>query len=96
MNEGLGTDEHNYQFIGKIGRFCPIKKGCGGGELLRDNGKGGYSAATGTKGYRWLEAEQVAKENRVDDIDKSYYQKLVDAAVTDISKYGDFEQFVGD
>lgn len=96
MNEGLGTDEHNYQFIGKIGRFCPIKKGCGGGELLRDNGKGGYSAATGTKGYRWLEAEQVAKENRVDDIDKSYYQKLVDTAVTDISKYGDFEQFVGD
>ena len=96
MNEGLGTDEHDYKFVGKIGRFCPIKPGCGGGELLRDNGKGGYSAATGTKGYRWLESEQVAKENRADDIDKSYYQKLVDQAVKDISKYGDIEQFIGE
>ena len=27
---------HNYRFIGKVGRFCPIKPGCGGGLLMRE------------------------------------------------------------
>ena len=27
---------HNYHFIGKVGQFCPIKPGCGGGILLRE------------------------------------------------------------
>ena len=42
---------HNYVFIGKVGSFCPIKPGCGGGELLREgkdkDGYVKYSAATG-------------------------------------------------
>ena len=31
-----------------------------------------------------------------EDIDRSYYDKLVDGAVETISKYGDFEWFVSD
>ena len=93
FNEGLPEGEHDYRFIGKVGEFCPMVKGCGAGELLRfaDNK---YSAAVGTKGYRWMEAELVDKLNKQKDIDKSYYTKLVDEAVKDISQYDDFEWFV--
>lgn len=93
MNED--TDEHSYRFVGKVGSFCPIKPGCGGGILLREK-DGKYYAATGTKGYRWLEAEVVKNLGMEGDIDRSYYQKLVDAAVDTISKFGDFEWFVSD
>lgn len=93
MNEQLGDDEHDYVFVGRVGSFCPIKKGCGGGLLVREkNGK--YYAATGSKGYRWLEAEVVKQTNKQDCIDLSYYKALVDVAKDDISKYGDFEWFV--
>ena len=91
MNEGH-EDEHNYVFIGKAGSFCPIKPSCGGGVLCREqNGK--YNAATGSKGYRWLEAETVKTLHKEEDIDKRYYQALVDDAVASISEYGDFEWF---
>lgn len=84
---------HDYHFVGKVGEFCPIIQGAGGGELLRFDG-GKYSAVTGTKGYRWLESETVKQLGRFEDIDKSYYTKLVDDAVKDISQYTDFEWFV--
>lgn len=94
------AEGHNYIFIGKIGSFCPIKPGCGGGELLREardkDGNVKYASATGAKGYRWLESEMVRELGKEDDIDTSYYIKLVDDAVEAISKYGDFEWFVSD
>lgn len=93
FNEGLGEGEHNYHFVGKVGEFCPMQPGCGAGELLRF-ADDKYSAAVGTKGYRWLESDMVKSEGIEDMIDKSYYTKLVDAAVKDISKYCDFEWFV--
>ena len=86
---------HNYIFIGKVGNFCPIKYGCGGGILYREK-DGKYYAATGSKGYRWLEAEMVKEFGREEHIDRSYYEEMVNAAVEDISKYGDFEWFVSD
>ena len=86
---------HNYHFIGKVGSFCPIKPGCGGGLLMREQ-KGKYYAATGTTGYRWLESEMVRSLKKENDIDRSYYDKLVDDAVTAISSYGDFEWFASD
>lgn len=99
-NENLPEGEHNYHFIGKVSNFCPIKPGCGGGELLREGkdkeGNIKYSSATGAKGYRWLEAEMVRELGKENDIDRSYYDKLVDDAVETISKYGDFEWFVSD
>ena len=93
MNEGLPEDEHNYRFVGKVGSFCPIKPGCGGGLLMREK-DGKYNSATGTKGYRWLESEIVKELGKEDDIDKSYYQRLVDEAVKAIELYGDFEWFI--
>ena len=95
MNEDLGEDQHNYRFVGKAGSFCPIKPGCGGGLLMREK-DGKYNSATGAKGYRWLEAEVVKELHKEEDIDRSYYQKLVDDAIKDIEKYGDFEWFVAD
>ena len=92
-NEELGTDKHNYIFVGRVGQFCPIKPGCGGGVLYR-KADGKYYAVTGTKDYRWLESEMVKLLDKEDDIDRSYYDKLVDAAITDISKHGDFNWFV--
>ncbi len=86
---------HNYIFIGKVGSFCPIKSGCGGGVLYREK-DGKYYAATGSKGYRWLEAEMVKEFGKEEHIDRSYYEEMVSAAVEDISKYGDFEWFVSD
>ena len=93
MNEDLEEDEHDYQFVGKVGSFCPIKPGHGGGVLLREK-DGKYSAVTGTKGYRWLEAETVTKLDKVESIDDSYYKKLVDTALDNISKHGDVEMFL--
>ena len=96
MNEDLlDTNEHNYIFVGKVGQFCPIKSGCSGGILYREK-DGKYYAATGTKGYRWLESEQVRNLHKENDIDISYYNKLADEAVASISEYGDFEWFVSD
>ena len=86
---------HDYQFVGRVGQFCPIKPGCGGGIMYRvDNDK--YYAAAGTDGYRWLESELVKTLGKEADIDKSYYIKLVDDARDAISLYGDFEWFVSD
>ena len=96
LNKRMDSDEfHNYRFVGKIGQFCPIKDGCGGGLLLREK-DGKYYSATGAKGYRWLESEMVKTLSKEEDIDRSYYDKLVDEAVDTISQYGDFEWFVSD
>lgn len=87
---------HDYQFIGKIGLFCPIKSGYGGGVLLRRNeNKDSYDSAGGAKGYRWLESDTV-KSSYKEVVDYGYYNSLVDKAVEAISEYGDFEWFISD
>jgi hypothetical protein len=95
MNEGLLDGEHDYHFVGKAGVFLPIRSGCGGGLLLREK-EGKYYAATGSKGFRWLEAEMVESLGRENEIDLSYYHKLVDDAVENISKFGDIEWFMSE
>lgn len=85
---------HNYIFIGKVGNFCPILPGKGGGLLMREK-DGKYYAATGTKGYRWLESETI-RGVAEDIIDRSYYEELVNEAIKTINEYGDFEMFVSE
>lgn len=92
LGEGSPDD---YRFVGKVGSFCPIKEGRGGGLLLRGDA-GRYTAATGSKGYFWMESEIVRALDKEKDIDRAYYAKQVDEAVETISKFCDFEQFVGD
>ena len=85
---------HDYRFVGKVGNFCPILPGKGGGLLVREK-DGKYYAATGSKGYRWLESEMIRGSNEA-FIDRRYYDNLVDEAIKTISEYGDFEMFVTD
>ena len=91
---------HNYRFVGRVGSFCPIKDGCGGGILLREmvtkSKEKGYAAATGSKGYRWLESDVVLELGKEKDIDRRYYDHLVDEAIESISSYGNFEWFISD
>ena len=89
------AEGHNYRFVGKIGSFCPIKPGRGGGLLTREK-DGKYYSATGSKGYRWLESDMVKTLKKEGDIDRSYYDALVNASIKDISLYSDFEWFVSD
>lgn len=93
LNEQIAKG-HDYQFVGRVGNFCPILPGHGGGLLVREQ-DGKYYSATGAKGFRWLESEMV-RGNNEDFIDKSYYNKLVDDAIETINQYGDFEWFVSD
>ncbi len=94
INEYI-SQGHNYMFIGKIGLFCPMKENSGGGILYRYK-DGKYFSVTGTKGYRWLESEVVKNLHLEDQIDLSYYDKLVDDARESIAFFGDFEWFVSD
>lgn len=89
------AEGHNYKFIGRVGMFCPIKEGRGGGLLWREK-EGKYYAATGSKGYRWLETELVKTLNKYDDIDHGHFISMVDDAVDTIKKYGDYDWFVSD
>lgn len=96
FNEDLPEGEHNYSFVGRVGGFCPIKSGFGGGELVRKDDAGKYSYASGSKGWRWKESSIVRDEGLADQIDRGYYDLLCDKAVETINKYGDFEWFVSD
>ena len=91
---------HEYCFVGRVGQFCPIKEGRGGGVLCRESkdkyGNTKYAAPSGSKGYRWLESEMVKQLGKEDDIDRSFYDKLVDDAAEAIAQYGDLEWFISD
>jgi energy-coupling factor transporter ATP-binding protein EcfA2 len=95
MNESLPEGEHNYIFVGKTGSFCPIKAGYGGGLLMREK-DGKYYAASGSKGYRWLEAEVVKNLGKEDSIDKMYHENLVDEALAAIEEYIKKDEFFDD
>ena len=95
------AEGHDYVFVGRIGLFCPMQPGSGGGRLVRSatNKKTGevtYANVTGTKGYWWQESEIVKAQGKEDLIDRGYYNKLVDDAVESIAKYGDVEWFISD
>ena len=99
MNEQLQEDQHEYIFVGKVGLFCPIKSGCGGGIMVaeredKNTGDKKYVSVTGTKGYRWLESEVVQGTKFENEIDMSYYSAMADEAIKDISVYGDFYEFI--
>lgn len=91
---------HDYHFIGRVGQFSPVKPGSGGGILLRQSdgyfGNNKYMSATGAKGFYWMESEMVRQLHKEDLVDRGYYNDLVNQAVADISKYGDFEWFASD
>ena len=84
---------HDYHFVGRVGRFYPIKPGCGGGLLMSLRNEK-YGSVTGSKGYRWLEAEIVKKAHKEGDLDPRYHNAQVTEAIEAINKFGSYERFV--
>jgi hypothetical protein len=80
------------QFVGRTGRFVPVIEGSGGGTLYRVMNDKKYAVA-GTKGYSWLEAEVAKELADTVVVDMSYFDGLVNDAITTINKFGDFEEF---
>lgn len=85
-------DYKGKHFVGRTGRFVPVKEGHGGGILYRVKDGKPYAVA-GTKGFLWVEAE-MAMDMPQEAIDESYFEKLVDEARRTINKFGNFEEFV--
>ena len=93
--EGVISQGHKYVFVGKIGQFCPILPGCGGGELFSLRGENDYYAVQGTKGYRFLESEMVKNLRKEKDINESYFLELANEAIEHIAEFGDYDEFIG-
>lgn len=78
-------------FVGRSGLFIPVKEGCGGAMLYRVVDDKIY-AVSGTKGYLWVEAGMGEVMIESDQIDMSYYDRLVDAAKKTIEQFGEFDR----
>ena len=89
----IEMDDGSMVFIGRVGRFCPMKSS--GGILYRVQGDKKY-AVTGTKNYKWLSADAVKELEKEDDIDVSYFEAAVEEALKKIAKFGDSNIFLGD
>ena len=87
-----GDDVEGMVFVGRIGRFVPVKEGQNGAVLWRIKDGKRY-AVSGTKGFLWMEAE-LAQSTENLEIDMRYYDGLVKDAEKTISKFGDFKEFV--
>ena len=57
---------------------------------------GKYHAANDSTGYLWQEAEVIRNLGLEHTIDRSYFDKQVDAARDEIGKYCDIERFLSD
>lgn len=95
FDEDLKEGEHNYQFIGKVGQFTPVKDGYGGGRLVVkrefEDGTVKYDYAPESKGYRWKETPNVKD---LEEIDRGFYINKVTEAEEAINKFGDFTEFI--
>lgn len=95
-NEELINDiskGHDYRFIGRCGLFYPVRPGCGGGIMYRLKDEKYYSV-TGTKGFRWLEADMVQLLKKESDLDRRYFDELEKEAISAINEFGDFDSFI--
>jgi len=88
----FGTSDKSMHFVGRTGRFVPVREGFGGGVLYRVKDGKTY-AVTGTKGYLWVEAE-MAMDMPQEAIDESYFEKLTEKARETIDYFGPFAEFV--
>ncbi len=84
---------HEMHFVGRTGRFTPVREGFGGGSLYRVKDEKIY-AVSGTKGYKWIESSISHTEIPWGGIDMSFFEKLLEDARKTISKFGDVDQFV--
>jgi hypothetical protein len=80
----------NMRHLGRTGRFVPVMED--GGTLYRVKDDK-YYAVTGTKGYKWMDAE-IAKTLPDVKIDMSYFEKLKNDAIKTIEAFGSYEELV--
>jgi hypothetical protein len=88
---------HKLVFVGKCGSFCPMDDTVDAGILVSSNvvnGETVYASVSGTKGYRWLETEDVIRKGLQDHLDISYYRKLIDSARDHLAKFCDVDEFI--
>lgn len=88
--KGETLDHRTMRHLGRTGRFIPVTTG--GGTLYRVKDDR-YYAVSGTKGYKWIDAE-IAKTIPDLKIDMSYFEKLKDEAIATIEQFGSFLDFV--
>lgn len=72
-------------FVGKTGRFTPVKSGYGGGKLYRIK-DGKHYAVQGTKNRLWMDSS-LAMNLPSEAIDYSYFDNLVTEAVGSIGEF---------
>lgn len=86
-----GEQNESDVFVGRVGQFTPvIDRGC---KLYRVKDGKRY-AATGTKGYMWMETGDIESNHLEHLIDRSYYTKKCDDAIEVLKSFGDFDWFV--
>jgi hypothetical protein len=83
-------DYRSMHHLGRTGRFVPVLKD--GGTLYRVKDDK-YYAVTGTKGYKWIDAE-IAKSIPNLEIDMSYFEKLRADAIKTIEEFGSFQDLI--
>lgn len=84
-----------FRFIGRVSSFVAVKPEHGGREIFRiDQEKGQFGYVNGTKGYHWMEAEQLRAAGKNDILDMDYYRSVIDSAKDAICEYCDFDNFV--
>jgi hypothetical protein len=84
-------------FIGRFGRFIPVKADTGlGGVLYRINEEDRRHAVAGTKGYLWMEAAMAEAQwpEFKDSIDMTYFDELIADAEHAIDFYGPVDHFI--
>jgi energy-coupling factor transporter ATP-binding protein EcfA2 len=81
----------NMRHIGKTGRFVPVTEG--GGVLYRVF-EDKFYAVSGTKGFEWMEADVAETMDDKLEIDMAYFEKLKQAAIKQVEKFGRFEDLV--
>lgn len=83
------TAPEGIRFVGRVGRFVPVREG--GFDILREK-EGKYSFASGSKGYKWLEAEDLNGD--ISLVDDRYANSLANKARDAISAFGDADEFL--
>lgn len=83
-------DHTKMRHLGRTGRFVPVLND--GGTLYRVKDDK-YYAVSGTKGYKWIDAE-IAKTMPDLKIDLSYFENLKNEAIKTIEQFGSFDEFV--
>jgi hypothetical protein len=85
------------QFIGRIGRFVPVKvESKLGGTIWRVSEDGKFYAVSGTKGYRWVDAKMAEQFGGFDDIDMDFFEQLTNEARDKIEREGSYASFCND